>query len=123
MTIYARVFMRGLDSMQVASVRMFTAAATIIPLSFIFVGFDLDQVNSQGYVALIYAGLVGTFGGFILAFYNIKRFGATASAMTLYVVPIVAGFGGVLVLSETVTSGMLLGTALIVFGVGLINTG
>jgi drug/metabolite transporter (DMT)-like permease len=122
MTIYARVFMRGLDSMQVASVRMFTAAVAIIPLSFIFVGFDLDQVNSQGYLALIYAGLVGTFGGFILAFYNIKRFGATASAMTLYVVPIVAGFGGVLVLSETVTSGMLLGTALIVFGVGLINT-
>ena len=65
--------------MQVASVRMFTAAVTIIPLSLVFVGFDLEQVNSQGYVALIYAGLVGTFGAFILAFYNIKRFGATAS--------------------------------------------
>lgn len=121
MTIYARKFMSSYDSMQVASVRMFAAATTILPLSLLLVGFDLQRVTSQGYFALGYAALVGTFGGLILAFYNIKRFGATTAAMTLYVVPIFAGFGGVLVLGETITVGMLLGAALIVFGVGLIN--
>jgi drug/metabolite transporter (DMT)-like permease len=107
--------------MQVASIRMFTAALTIMPLSILFVGFDLQSVNQSGYLALLYAALMGTFGGFILAFYNIKKFGATASAMTLYVVPIVAGFGGVMFLSETITTGIILGSSLIVFGVALIN--
>jgi drug/metabolite transporter (DMT)-like permease len=121
MTIYARKFMRDFDAMQVASIRMFTAALTIMPLSILFVGFDLQSVNQSGYLALLYAALMGTFGGFILAFYNIKKFGATASAMTLYVVPIVAGFGGVMFLSETITTGIILGSSLIVFGVALIN--
>jgi len=121
MTIYARKYMRHFDSMEVAGVRMFTAAIFIMPLSLLFVGFNLHNVDRQGYFALIYASLVGTFGGFILAFYNIKRFGATASAMTLYVVPVVAAIGGVLLLGETITIGMAAGAALIVFGVALLN--
>ncbi len=121
MTIYARKFMRAFDSVQVAGVRMFSAALTVMPLSVLLVGFNLRAVTPQGYFALGYASLVGTFGGFILAFYNIKRFGATAAAMTLYVIPVVAGFGGVLLLGETITSGIIAGTALIVIGVAFIN--
>jgi drug/metabolite transporter (DMT)-like permease len=59
----------------------------------LFVGFDLQAFATQGYFALSYAALVGTFSGFMLSFYIIKRFGATASAMTAYVIPIVAGAG------------------------------
>lgn len=121
MTIYARKFMQPFDSMQVASVRMFTAALVVMPLSVLVVGFNLQAVTEQGYFALGYAALIGTFGGFILAFHNIKRFGATAAAMTLYVVPVVAGFGGVMILGEIITPGMLAGTTLIVSGVALIN--
>lgn len=120
-TIYARKYMRALDTFDVASVRMWVAALAIMPLSLILVGFDLSQVTNQGYGALLYAALVGTFAGMMLAFYNIKRFGATASAITAYVIPIVATLGGVLLLGETVTGGMLLGMALIVGGVAIIN--
>lgn len=120
-TIYARKFMRDFDSWDVASIRMFVAALTVMPLSALLVGIDLQQVNSQGYAALGYATLVGTFGGFILAFYNIKRFGATAGAMALYVVPIVAGLGGVLVLGETITTDMLAGAGLIILGIAILN--
>jgi drug/metabolite transporter (DMT)-like permease len=121
MTIYARRHMRNMDAFDVASVRILTAGLVVLPLSFLFVGFDLSAVTSQGYFALIYAALVGTFLAFFLSFYNIKRFGATASAMTSYIVPVVTGIGGVLLLGERITPAMLLGMGVIVSGVALIN--
>lgn len=123
MTIYARKFMRQFDSFQVTSVRVLVAALVVMPISAIFVGVDLHNVNTQGYLALLYAGMVGTFSGFLLAFYNIKRFGATTAAMVLYVVPIIASFGGILLLNETFTFGLLVGTAFIVTGIAIINSG
>ncbi len=123
MTIYARKFMRGFPSFQVTSVRLFVAALVLLPLAAITVGFDLQHVNLQGYISLFYAGLVGTFSGFLLAFYNIKNFGATTAAMVLYFIPIFASLGGVLFLDETITTGMLMGTVLIVIGIVIINKG
>lgn len=120
-TIYARLYMRDLDALDVASVRMWVAAAAVMPLSLLLIGFDLDDVTPQGYSALLYAALIGTFSGMMLAFYNIQRFGATASAMTAYVIPIVAGIVGVLLLGETITTFMAIGMALIIAGIALIN--
>jgi drug/metabolite transporter (DMT)-like permease len=120
-TIYARKYMRDLDSFDVASVRMWVAALFVFPLSLLLIGIDLSQVTVAGYGALIYAALVGTFAGMMLAFYNIQRFGATASAVTAYVIPIVASIGGVLILDERITGNMLIGLLLIVGGIALIN--
>lgn len=120
-TIYARKFMRGYDSFDVASVRMFTAALAIMPLSILLVGIDLSGVNAQGYFALVYAALVGTFLGMMLSFYIIKRFGATASAMPAYVIPVVSGLLGALLLGEQITAGMVVGMGLIAVGIALIN--
>jgi drug/metabolite transporter (DMT)-like permease len=121
MTIYARKYMRDMDAFDVASVRMFAAALAIMPVSALFAGFDLRAVDGQGYLALAYAAMVGTFAGFMLAFYNIQRFGATASAMTAYVIPVVTGVGGVLVLGETITFAMLVGMGVILSGIAIIN--
>lgn len=120
-TIYARKYMKTFDAFDVASIRMFSATLTIVPLSLLFVGFDLSAVTTLGYGALFYAAVMGTFGGMMLAFYNIKRFGATASSMTAYVVPIVANIGGILFLDEIFTQGMVFGTVLIIFGITIIN--
>ncbi|MCA9926740.1 MAG: DMT family transporter [Anaerolineales bacterium] len=120
-TIYIRKFMGGYNSFDIASIRMFSASLTVMPLSFLFVGFDLHAVTGQGYFALIYAALVGTFSGLLLAVYNIQRFGATAAAMTAYVIPIVAGLGGVLFLGERITAVMLVGMALIIGGIAILN--
>jgi drug/metabolite transporter (DMT)-like permease len=121
MTIYARKYMRDLDAFDVASVRMFAASLAIMPVSALVAGFDLHAVDGQGYLALAYAAMVGTFAGFILAFYNVKRFGATASAMTAYVIPVVTGIGGMLVLGETITPMMLVGMGVILSGIAIIN--
>ena len=120
-TIYARKYMRDLDTFDVASARMIVAALVVTPLSLVLVGFDLEQVNTQGYMALIYAALIGTFSGMMLAFYSVQRFGATASAVTGYLIPVVAGTAGILLLDETITGGMAVGMLLIAGGIALIN--
>jgi drug/metabolite transporter (DMT)-like permease len=104
-------------------VRILSATLVILPLSLVLVGFDLSAVDRQGYMAVLYAAIVGTFFGLMLAFYNIQRFGATAAAMTAYIIPIVAAIGGVLLLGEMITIGMLSGMALILAGVAIINRG
>ncbi len=120
-TIYARKYMRELDAFDVASTRMVVAALVVMPLSLLLVGLDLSAVDGSGYLALIYAALVGTFSGMMLAFYNIQRFGAIAAAMTAYIIPVVAVIAGALILGETITPGMLSGMALILLGVAIIN--
>jgi drug/metabolite transporter (DMT)-like permease len=122
MTIYTRRQMGGFDSFQVTSVRMFTATLVVLPLSLILVGFDLSRVTWQGYAALGYGALVGTFFAFWLLIVVIQRFGATAAATTLYISPVITSVGGMLVLDETITAGMAAGIALIAAGIALLNT-
>ncbi len=122
MTIYARKYMGSLDAFDVTGVRMFAGALVLIPISLLFEGFDVSQVDYQGIAALIFSALVGTFLGFLLSFYNIQRFGATAAVMTAYVIPVVAGLIGFLFLDEQITLGMVAGIVLIIFGVWIINT-
>lgn len=123
MVIYARKFMSDLDAFDVASVRMWTAAMTVTPLSLLFVGFDLSRVDQQGVFVLIYASVVGTFFGMMTEFYTIKRFGATAAVLSSYVIPVFASLGGALFLGETITVGMLGGMLLIGVGLLFINRG
>jgi drug/metabolite transporter (DMT)-like permease len=119
--IYIRRRMRSLDPVDVASVRMFVAAVIVIPLTSLTVGFDLQRVDAQGVSALVYAALVGTFLAQGFSFYVTQRFGATAAATALYLTPVAAGLGGVLILDETITTGMMAGMAMIAVGIWLIS--
>lgn len=121
MTIYARKYLKGYDSFDVASIRMFTAGIAIMPLSILTIGLDLSAVTGTGYFALIYAAIFGTFLGFLMSFYNIKRFGATPASMTSYIIPIFAGIGGIVLLGEEITSTMIIGMIVIISGITLLQ--
>lgn len=121
MTIYARKFMQEMDAVQVGSVRVIVAALLVMPIALALEGFDLSRVTGTGYTALAYAAVPGTFLTMYLVFYNVKRFGATAEAMAMYVIPIVGGLGGMLLLNEVITPTMVGGMAMIVLGLTIIN--
>ncbi len=120
-TVFARKYLTQYPAFDVASIRMFASTLAVLPLSALVIGMDFSQVNQQGYLALGYAALVGTFLGLLLNFYNIQHFGATAGALAAYIIPVFATVGGVLFLDEQVTYGMLVGMAVILAGVSLIN--
>ncbi len=119
--VYVRKYLRSYDTFDLASLRMFFAALTLTLLTFATVGFDLSGVDRLGYFALGYASLVGTFSGLLTAIYVTQRFGATPTAMTSYVIPLVAGIGGTLILGERFTPGMIAGMALILGGLAILN--
>ncbi|MCD6400632.1 MAG: DMT family transporter [Anaerolineales bacterium] len=121
MTIYARKYMGEQNVFDVAGARIFVSAMVMIPWSIYFLREDIRHLNVMGWEAVFYAAVSGTFIAILLDFYNVKHFGATASAMVSYVVPIVASFIGVILLHETVTLGMLAGMVLILIGLVLIN--
>lgn len=121
MIIYARKYLRHYDAFDVGSVRLFSTAIVMLPYSLLTVGMDFSRVDGAGIAALMYAAVVGTFLGFMLSFYSIKRFGATPTVMTTHIIPVVAGVGGVLLLGEEITGAMVLGMAVILGGVALLQ--
>ena len=121
MVIYARKYLRGYDAYDVGSIRMFTTAVVALPLSLLMADFDVSGADAVGVAALGYTALVGTFLAFMLSFYNIKRFGATAAVIATYIIPVVAGIGGVVALGEEFTEAMLVGMAIIVSGIALLQ--
>lgn len=121
MIIYARKYLRGYDAYDVASIRIFSAGLVMVPFSLLTVGFDMSAVTKVGVLGLLYAAIVGTFMGLMLSFYNIKRFGATSAVMATYVVPIVAGIGGMLALGEEITATMIFGMVVIISGIALLQ--
>lgn len=121
MIVYTRRHCRDYDTIDLSTVRTVAAALLVLPLSLLLVGFDLSAVTAAGVAALFYASAAGTFGGLMLFLWVNQRFGATASSLTSYVLPVVAAVGGVLFLGEQVTPVMLAGMALIIAGIALLN--
>ncbi len=119
--VYARRFLRTGDAWDVASIRMVTAAAVLLPIVALTVGFDMSNVTAIGYAGLLYAALTGTFGGMWLSFYLIKQYGATVASQTTYVIPIISTVLGAVALGEQISGTMLAGMAIIFAGLTLLN--
>ncbi len=121
MIIYARRYIRGYSTFDVASIQIISSTIFVLPLMYFSVGLDLSQVNAGGVIALLITASAGTYGVVFVGYYIIDRFSATAASMTSYVVPIIVAIGGVLFLGEQITTGILGGLACIVVGLALIN--
>lgn len=121
--VYARRCLRSEDSFTVTSIRIMVGAVTIALITGLTTGFDLSQVRFSGVVALLYAGIAGTFLAFLLYLSTVQRFGATTASQTEYFVPVVAASLGALLLGEVVTGNMLLGMALIFLGLAVFDRG
>lgn len=119
--IYARKHLREFDAFDVASARILVATVTVVLITSFTAGFDLSRVDGAGYGSLVYAAVFGAFGGLLLEFWIIQRFGATSAAITAYVIPIFAAVGGAVFLDEQITLRMIFGMALIIIGIALIN--
>lgn len=121
--VYARRYLRNEDSFTVTSIRIMVGAATIALITGLTTGFDLTQVHFSGILALLYAGIAGTFLAFLFYLTSVQRFGATAASQTEYFVPMVAASLGALLLGELVTGNMLLGMGLIILGLVIFDRG
>ncbi|NWF69610.1 MAG: DMT family transporter [Chloroflexi bacterium] len=66
-------------------------------------------------------GVLNTFVAYLMFYYVIEGLGAARAAMVTYVVPVVAVTLGALFLNEMIDATLLLGSALILAGIALVN--
>ena len=119
--VFIRKKMPGSDTFDVTSIRMLTAMIVILPLAYWFNPPDFGQIKATGWGVLLFSAIVSTVVAQLLAFYIVRTFGTTAMVMVGYTVPLVTLIAGVLLLGETLTSGMIAGMVLIVSGILIVN--
>jgi drug/metabolite transporter (DMT)-like permease len=121
--VYARRFVHGLRPMIPALFQVFFAmlmagrgglrvrgspgAATGLPI--------------EGIVAVIWLGLLGSGMAYLLFYRLLGRWGATRISLVAYTLPVWGIVLGWLVLNEQIHEGLLLGTALVIGGIALVN--
>jgi drug/metabolite transporter (DMT)-like permease len=84
-------------------------------------GLYLLPQSGLGWVSMIWLGALGTAVAYLLFFRIIERWGATRTTLVTYVIPIVAIALGFIVLGERLRPLELVGAALIIAGVVLVN--
>lgn len=119
--VYSRKYLQNEDPFSVTSIRIFTGAIVICTITFFTAGYDLSMVRWSGWLALLYAGIIGTFLAFLCYLMAVQRFGAAAASQSEYFVPMIAASFGVALLGEVFTLTMLAGMALIFLGLAVFN--
>jgi drug/metabolite transporter (DMT)-like permease len=120
--VYTRRAVRGVNSFVTSFVLVTFAFLVTFALSLVMDPPWTVSYTPRGLFAMAWLGIFGS-GLAYLCFYHLHaRWGATRSSLVAYLLPIVGVAAGFLVLGETIDLRIVVGTALIIGGVGLVNS-
>lgn len=102
---------------------LFFSALSLLPLSVEPVRLAVSVPDWMPAAAILYLGIVATFGGYGLYNYGIARLSAGRAAAYTNLIPVITLFMGVLCLNEHMTPTQYLAAALVVAGVMLSQSG
>lgn len=120
--VYNRRNVRGLRPMIPALFQVGIAFVIVLVLAFMFERPLETQLTRDGLFAIAWLGVLGSGFAYLAYFRLIADWGATRTSMVAYMLPIVGIGLGVVVLGETVDARVLVGTALVIGGVALVNS-
>jgi drug/metabolite transporter (DMT)-like permease len=78
--------------------------------------------DAQGVFAILWLGILGSGFAYLFVFRLFAHWGATRTTLVAYVIPVVGITLGYLFLQEPLDARIILGTALVITGVGLVNS-
>jgi drug/metabolite transporter (DMT)-like permease len=119
--VYARRFAHGLRPMvpafaQVGFAMVMTAILAVLFEQPIHLPERFDAI-----LAVFWLGLLGSGAAYLVFFRLLGRWGATRTSLVAYLLPVFGIALGALVLSEPVDARTLIGTALVIAGIALVN--
>jgi drug/metabolite transporter (DMT)-like permease len=120
--VYARRNVQGLRPMIPAVFQVGFALVITTALAFAFERPLELRLNREAIVAVVWLGVLGSAFAYLAYFRLLKRWGATRTSMVAYLLPVFGIVLGFLVLSEPVDGRLLVGTALVIGGVALVNS-
>ena len=78
--------------------------------------------DARSIFAMVWLGLLGSGAAYLAFFRLLSRWGATRTTLVAYVLPVVGIILGFVVLQEPLDGRVILGTALVIGGIGLVNS-
>ena len=122
--VYSRRHVQGLRPMIPALLQVTFAALIIIPLALVIDRpFATVSPTPEAIAAVIWLGLLGSGVAYLCYFTLLQHWGATRTSMVAYLLPVVGIFLGAIVLGDPVTLNRLAGTALVLAGIAIVNSG
>ena len=114
---YARRKLAGVNAIAVATGSQLGAALFLLPIAPWFIP---NSFPSMRIIAVVVGlGLFSTALAYVIYFHLISSIGASKTLIVTYLIPLFAMFWGALILNEPITSSMILGCALILFGTAI----
>ena len=119
--VYARRTVHGLRPMIPALFQVGFALVMVgIPALALEGPLRLD-IRPEALFAVIWLGLLGSGAAYLVFFRLLGRWGATRTSLVAYLLPIWGIVLGAMVLSEPIDTRLILGTALVIGGIALVN--
>jgi drug/metabolite transporter (DMT)-like permease len=119
--VYARRFVRGLPPMIPAVFQVAFALLMVTVLAFVFEQPLAGPVNATTIGAIIWLGLLGSGLAYLLFFRLLSRWGASRTSLVAYLLPVWGIALGFIVLGEPIDASLIVGTALVIVGIALVN--
>jgi len=120
--IYARRNVRGLRPMVPAVLQVSFAFLIMTAMAVLFEHPLDSSPDAQAIFSIVWLGLLGSGLAYLCFFRLLGPWGATRLTMVSYVIPVVGILLGFIVLNEAIDGRVLFGTALILAGIGLVNS-
>jgi drug/metabolite transporter (DMT)-like permease len=122
--VYARRHVHGLRPMIPALFQVTFAALVVVPLALVVDRpFETVTPAPEAVAAVVWLGILGSGVAYLCYFTVLQRWGATRTSMVAYLLPVVGILLGALVLDDPVTLNRIGGTALVIAGIALVNSG
>jgi drug/metabolite transporter (DMT)-like permease len=119
--VYARRMVHGLRPMIPALFQVGFALVMTTVLAFVFERPMSTELTWESIGAVVWLGLLGSGLAYLVFFRLLGRWGATRTSMVAYLLPVFGIVLGVIVLQEPLTPALVIGTALVVAGIGIVN--
>ena len=120
--VYARHNMRGVPPMIPAVFQVTFALLIAGTIAIVFEHPWTARPDAQAVFSIVWLGLLGSGLAYLAMFRLLAIWGATRTTLVAYEIPVVGIILGFLVLNEPIDGRLLIGTALIVGGVALVNS-
>jgi drug/metabolite transporter (DMT)-like permease len=122
--VYARRNIHGLRPMIPAVFQVGFALTMVSVLAFVFERpIDVvSRITPEALFAVVWLGILGSGLAYLLFFRTLGRWGATRTSMVAYLLPVFGIALGVYFRNEPLTIPLLVGTALVIGGVALVNS-
>ena len=119
--VYARRMVHGLRPMIPALFQVGFALVMTTALAFAFERPMETALTWETVGAVLWLGLLGSGLAYLVFFRLLGRWGATRTSMVAYLLPVFGIVLGAIVLQEPLTPALVIGTALVVAGIGIVN--